>query len=218
MGGWVAGLIFRALPALTGLTVPAANYVAFFQLVATLAIGARILLEDFAARGYPHRMDLLAPDVLDSPPRSQVIVAQVFRYFFYVFIASAFMGFGPVVWAAAALFMAPTLLEAVRHKLPNNSFIWRWLPVGLPGLAMILGLEIILENSLGGLLGDHPNFSTIFIFCLLGLLFFINLLGSVGREGRPGEVRLFNQSRYRWLARLGGLVTFLALIQFTSML
>ncbi len=83
---------------------------------------------------------------------------------------------------------------------------------------MILGLEIILENSLSGWLGDHPNFSTISIFCLLGLLFFINLLGVLGREGRPGEVRLFNQSRYRWLARLGGLVTFLALIQFTSML
>ena len=163
-------------------------------------------------------MDLLAPDVLDSPPRAQVVIAQVFRYFFYVFIASAFMGFGPALWLAAALFMAPTVLEAISDRLPISSFVWRWLPVGLPGLAMILVLGIILENSLSGRLGDHPNFSTIFTFCLLGLLFFINLLGVLGGEGRPGAARLFNQSRYRWLARLGGLVTFLALIQFTSML
>ena len=155
---------------------------------------------------------------VDANSTAEKFICTGIRYFFYVFIASAFMGFGPAVWLAAALFMAPTVFEAISDRLPNSSFIWRWLPVGLPGLAMILGLEIILENSLSGWLGDHPNFSTIFIFCLLGLLFFINLLGVLGREGRPGEVRLFNQSRYRWLARLGGLVTFIALIQFTSML
>ena len=90
--------------------------------------------------------------------------------------------------------------------------------MGLPGLAMILGLEILLENSLTSFLGDHPNFSVIFIFCLLALIITLNLLGAQGREGKPGELRLFTQSRFRWLARLGALLTFLLLIQFTSML
>jgi hypothetical protein len=218
MGGWVAGLIVRALPALTGLTLPAANYVATFQLIATIAIAIRILIEDFAARFYPQRMDKLAPDTLPSPPAAQVVTAQVLKYFFYVFIASAFMGFGPVVWIASALFMVPTILGYFQDKLPNVPFIWRYLPVGLPGLAMILGLEILLENTLTGILGDDPNFSVIFIYCLLAVILVVSTVGMLGREGRPGEERFFLRPGMRWIYRIFGIVVFVLLMQFTSML
>ncbi|MEK9536343.1 MAG: hypothetical protein VWZ99_04280 [Aquiluna sp.] len=218
MGGWVAGLIVRALPALTGLTLPAANYVATFQFVATIAIGLRILFEELAARYYPQRMDILAPDSLPEPPRVQQIIVQVLRYFFYVFIASAFMGFGPIVWLASALFLLPTIIGFFSHKLPNSRMIWHVLPVGLPGLAMILGLEILLENSLGELLGDHPDFSVIFILSLLSLILVVSLVGMIGRAGRPGEIRWIERPRLRWLYRAGSAATLLLLVQFTSML
>ena len=218
MGGWVAGLIVRALPALTGLTLPAANYVPTFQLIATIAIAVRIVLEDFAARLYPQRMDRLAPDTLPQPPAVQVIAVQMMKYFFYVFIASAFMGFGPVVWLASALFMIPGLLGFVADKLPNFPWLWRVLPVGLPGLAMILGLEILLENSLTSILGDDPNFSVIFIYCLLALILVVSVLGVLGREGLPGEERFFLRPGWRWVYRIFGIVVFVLLMQFTSML
>lgn len=218
MGGWVAGLVFRALPALTGLTVPAANYVSTFQLYATVAIAVRILFEDAASRLFPRRMDELAPDEVPSPPTAQVVISHVMKYLFYVFVASAFMGTGPIVWIASALFMVPSLIEFVKDKLPNSRFIWRWLPIGLPGLAMILGLEIVLENALSGAFGDRDDFSIIFIFALLGLIITIAMAGAIGREGREGEVRFFEKPSMRWLARLGGLVTFILLVQFTSML
>jgi len=218
MGGWVAGLIVRALPALTGLTLPAANYVATFQTVATAAIAVRILFEEFAARYYPQRMDRLAPDTLPEPPAAQKVVVQILRYIFYVFIASAFMGFGPVVWLASALFMLPTLLGLVAHKLPKSRLIWQILPVGLPGLAMILGLEILLETSLGNLLGDHPDFSVIFVLSLLTMILIVSVVGLIGREGNPGETRWIEHPGFRWLYRLGSAATLLLLIQFTSML
>ena len=218
MGGWVAGLVFRALPALTGLTVPAANYVSTFQFYATIAIAVRILLEDGAARFFPRRMDQLAPDEVPEPPRVQVIASLTLKYFFYVFVASAFMGFGPVVWIASALFMVPTLLDFVKDKLPTSTLLWRWLPFGLPGLAMILGLEIVLENSLSGIFGERDDFSIIFIFGLLALIIFLNVLGAIGRSGAEGEVRIFEKPNMRWAVRLGGLITFILLIQFTSML
>lgn len=218
MGGWVAGLVFRALPALTGLTVPAANHVATFQLLATIAIALRIILEDVAARNFPHRMDALAPDALPEPPRAQVIISLVLKYLFYVFVASAFMGLDLVVWIAAAMFMIPTLLDFVRDKLPVSRTLWRWLPIGLPGLAMILGLEILLENALSIPFGEDENFSIIFILSLISMLIVLSLLGALGRSGRPGEQRLFEKPSMRWVARLGGLVTFILLVQFTSML
>jgi hypothetical protein len=218
MGGWVAGLIVRALPALTGLTLPAANYVASFQLIATVAIAIRIVLEELSARFFPQRMDKLTPDSVPEPPKGQVIAVQVLRYFFYVFVASAFMGFGPVVWIAAALFMVPTIIGNFQDKLPNIPFIWRWLPVGLPGLAMVLGLEIVLENILSSMFGDLPNFSTIFVFGLLGMIITLTVIGTLGREGLPGEERIFQQPKFRWIYRLSGIVIFILLVTFTGML
>ena len=218
MGGWVAGLIIRSLPALTGLTLPAANYVMTFQIYATLAIGARIVVEDFAARFFPARMDELTPDTLPEPPVAQIVVAQVLRFAFYILIASAFMGFGPVVWFAALLFMTPGILGFFVEKFPNSKTLWRVLPTGLAGLAMILGLEIVLENSLGAFLGDHPNFSVIFIFCLLGLIITVSILGMLGREGTAREIHWLETRRYRLLRRMGAVIVFVLLIQFTSML
>ncbi|MDP4817271.1 MAG: hypothetical protein NWR56_06105, partial [Pontimonas sp.] len=218
MGGWVAGLIIRALPALTGLTLPAANYVLTFQVYATIAIAARIMVEDVAARFFPSRMDLLTPDVIPSPPVAQILSAQVLRFFFYVFIASAFMGFGPVVWGAALLFMVPNILGFFSDKLPNFRVLWRFLPTGLAGLAMILGLEIVLENSLGAFLGDHPDFSIIFVFCLLGLIIVMSTLAMMGREGGPREEHWTESKRFALGRRLGAVLVFVLLLQFTSML
>lgn len=218
MGGWVAGLIVRALPALTGLTLPAANYVSTFQFVATIAIAIRILFEEYTSRFYPARMDQLSPDTLPSPPKVQVVTVLVLKYFFYVFIASAFMGYGAVVWLASALFMVPTLLGYVADKLPRSNLLWQLLPVGLPGLAMILGLEILLENALSSTLGDHPNFSVIFILSLLGLIIVVSLLGILGRDPDDEQQRWLEGPRLRWVYRLGGFVTLLLLVQFTSML
>ncbi len=218
MGGWVAGLIIRSLPALTGLTLPAANYIITFQIYATIAIGLRIIVEDFAARFFPARMDALTPDKLPEPPATQILTAQILRFAFYVFIASAFMGFGPVVWFAALLFMVPNILGLFTSKFPNSPTLWRLLPTGLAGLAMILGLEIVLENSLGVWLGEHPDFSVIFVFCLLGLIITLTLLGLLGREGAPREIHWLEKPQFLWVRRLGAVIVFLLLIQFTSML
>jgi hypothetical protein len=218
MGGWVAGLVVRALPALTGLTLPAANYVATFQMLATVMIAIRILIEDAAARFFPQRMDKLAPDELPEPPKAQVITVQILRYFFYVFIASAFMGFGPVVFIASTLFMLPTIIGIFEDKIPVIPAVWRWLPVGLPGLAMILGLEIVLESIMNALFGNEPNFSTIFVFALLIMINIVSFVGVLGRSGAEGETRVWTQPKYRWLMRLVGIGIFYLLVTFTGML
>ena len=83
---------------------------------------------------------------------------------------------------------------------------------------MVLGLEIVLEGALSSVLGDHPNFSTIFVFALLGLILTISVLGMLGREGNEGEERFYLKPQWRWAYRLFGFVVFLLLVQFTGML
>jgi hypothetical protein len=218
LGGWVAGLVFRALPALTGLTVPAANYVSTFQVFATIAIAVRILLEDGTGRLFPRRMDQLSPDELEPVSKIQLAISLPMKFIFFVFIASSFMGLGFSVWLAAAIFIAPSLVKLVSHKLPNSPSIWRWLPVGLPGLTAILGLEILMNALLTPVIGDRDDYGVIFTLFLLGLISLFGILGSFGREGLEGEVRLFERPSLRWVARIGAVVIFVLLIQFTSML
>jgi hypothetical protein len=218
MGGWVAGLIIRALPALTGLTLPAANYVTTFQIYATIAIAVRVVLEEIAARFFPARMDELTPDKLAEPPQIQQTAVKILKFVFYIFIASSFMGFGPIVWFAAVLFMTPTILELIKDKIPNSRTLWKFLPTGLLGLATILGLEIVLENTLASAFGESPNFSVIFIYSLFGLIILMSLLGMMAREGRPGEVHWTEKKRYRPVRLLAAPLTFALLVQFTSML
>lgn len=217
MGGWISGLVLRALPALTGLAVPAADYVFEVQVIATIAIAVRIMLEDLAARFYPSRMDDLTPDKLPEPFKFQPAIVMVLRYLFYVFIASAFMGFGVIVLVAAALFLVPNLLGLVTDKLPRVEFLTKWLPTGLPAIAMILGLEIVLESTLSSFFGDHPDFSTIFIFGLLALIIFLTVLGMLARP-EPNQPHWLQAPNKRAIYRVGGFVTFLLLVWLTSQL
>ncbi len=217
IGGWVAGLVVRALPALTGLTLPAANYVETFQGVATVAIATRIILEDLAARYFPARMNALVPDSIPEPYRAQPIVVTGLKYIFYVFIASAFMGFGPIVWIASALFLAPTIIGFFADRFPRVPLLEKILPTGLPGLAMILGLEIWLEGTLEDLLDDHPDFSVIFIMALLTLILLVSILGILARP-QPDQPHWLASPRLKWLYRAGGVLTVFLLIYFTSQL
>ncbi|MEL0237110.1 MAG: hypothetical protein VW952_01815, partial [Aquiluna sp.] len=67
-------------------------------------------------------------------------------------------------------------------------------------------------------LGDHPDFSVIFVHSLLTMFWVVSVVGMIGREGAPGEVRWIQKPGFRWLYRLGSAVTLLLLIQFTGML
>jgi len=40
----------------------------------------------------------------------------------------------------------------------------------------------------------------------------------LGREGTPGETRFFERPQFTWVARIGGIITFVLLYQFTNML
>jgi uncharacterized membrane protein YdcZ (DUF606 family) len=82
---------------------------------------------------------------------------------------------------------------------------------------MILGLEIVLEGWLSQQFGDDPNFSTIFVFALLGLITLLTILGILGRP-EPGEIHPLAKPQSVWLYRAGGVFTLFALIYLTSQL
>jgi len=219
LGGWVASLVFRALPALTGLALPAGDHVATVRIAATVAIAARVGLEVMAARWFPARVELLSPDELPEPAAWQPPLAKLGRLGAFVLVASAFMGTGAALWLATLLYLLPTAIDIVAERLPTLATVHRWLPIGLPALALVLGLEILLEGFLEGWVGDHPDFATIFVCALFTLLAVLALLGALGREGADGGWRqLVAGCSGGWLVPAGGMVTFALVTRFTFIL
>ena len=216
MGGWVAGLVVSALPALTGLTLPAANYVTTFQLWATIAIALRVVLEIVAQNAMPRRFSALAPQEFPEPPATQQVFGHLARLGFYIFIASSFMGFGPIVAIAGALFMAPNLLALISDRLPNSRTLWRILPTGLVGLVMVLSIETVVGGVLEALWGDHPQFSMILVVTLLAVITMVSILGLTAREGAPRELHWTKAPKFRPIRPLAGVGVFLALMVLTG--
>jgi hypothetical protein len=219
LGGWIASLVFRALPALTGLALPAGDHVATVRVAATLAVAVRVGLEFAAARWFPARFERLSPDELPEPVAWQPRLASVARVGVFVFIASAFMGVGPGLWVATVFYLLPTVIDGLGERLPTLGTVHRWLPTGLPALALVLGLEIVLEGVMDGLVGDRPDFSVLFVWALFVMLALLALLGALGREGPDGGWRrLVEGRRGLWLVPAGGLVTFALVARFTFIL
>jgi hypothetical protein len=219
LGGWVASLVFRALPALTGLALPAGDHVATVRVVATVAVAVRIGLEIAAAKWFPFRVELLSPDDLPEPPAWQPRVAKLARLGAFLFVASSFMGTGAALWLAAGLYLLPTAIEAVGERIPTVTTVHHWLPTGLPALAMVLGLEIVLEGALEGLLGEHPDFAIVFVCALFAMLAIVALLGALGREGVDGGWRrMIAGPGGRWLVPAGSVATFAMVTRFTFIL
>ena len=219
LGGWAASLVFRALPALTGLALPAGDYVEAVRIAATTAVVVRVLLEIAAAKWFPLRVELLSPDELPDPFSWQPGLAKIARLGTFLFVASSFMGSGFALWLAAALYLLPIAVDAAGERIPTAKGIYRWFPTGLPALAMILGLEILIEGALEDVLGDHPDFAVIFVLALFTMLAIVALLRALGRQGPDGGWRGVLAGRSGpWLVPAGGVITFALIARFTFIL
>ena len=58
----------------------------------------------------------------------------------------------------------------------------------------------------------------IFVFALLTLIIVVSLLGMMAREGAPREEHWLESKRFIVVRRLGAVLVFVLLLQFTSML
>ncbi|MEY4294301.1 MAG: hypothetical protein RIR29_951, partial [Actinomycetota bacterium] len=80
MAGWSASAMISTLPALAGLTLNVANHVNDFALAIAAAAFVRVLIEEFAARYYPARLNSINPDEIADPPMIQKVIALAIKF------------------------------------------------------------------------------------------------------------------------------------------
>lgn len=207
MAGWSVSIMVSVLPAVTGFTSAAANHVADFGLAIAAAAAIRVALEEFAARYYPARLNIINPTLIPDPPLTQRAVALAVKYGIWVLISGALIGPGWQTWVGSALFLLPTILSWYADRFPNVPWLWRVLPSGVPGLAFSILVAATTTSIVSSITGANPELAQ-WNFVLLPMpLLVISLLGMFGREGSAGEEK--PSKKNVWVYRLGGIVMFM---------
>jgi hypothetical protein len=217
MAGWSASAMISTLPALAGLTLNVANHVNDFALAIAAAAFVRVLVEEFAARYYPARLNSINPDEIADPPMIQKVIALSIKFAIWVFISTALMGPSWQIWVGSALFLLPSILTWFADRLPNSPTLWRFLPTGIPGLALSLVVATLTTSLVGAWLGATPELAQ-WSFVILPLpLLAISILGLFGRHGgEQFDDRPVKQSV--WVYRIGGVIMLLVTLKLAGVI
>jgi hypothetical protein len=208
IGGISTVAMVSVLPALANLTLPVANHVIEFGLVAALGLFLRVALEEFAGRAYPTRMDALNPDDLKQPTRLRKFIGIVTKAAVYIFISTAIFGLSWQVWVACLIFVIPALMHLFEDRLPNSRTLWRFLPKGIPGMALSLVIALSTVTIVTWLV-RNPVTMARYGFMLLAIpALVLTALNVLGRHGQEGELKPILHPDRKWLYRLGGIVMY----------
>ena len=206
---WTVSSMVSTLPALAGKTLAVANHVADFATFIGGAIAVRVILEELAARFFPARLDRINPTEVPGTSLLQRSIATAMRLGIFIFVTAAFMGNSWQVWVGSALFILPNILGWLADRMPNYPWIWRLIPVGVPGLAFTLLVASATSSLVHSWLGSKPDFAQ-WSFVLLPIpMLALSVLGILGREGNEGEDRPIKRPALRWVYRIGGIVMLL---------
>ena len=219
LAGWTMSSVVATLPALAGLTMPAANHVTDFALAAAAAMVVRIVIEEVAARFYPARLNYINPTEVAEPHTLQKYIALTIRLGLFIFVSAALMGDTWQTWVGSALFILPTVLGWYSDRLPNFPRLWRWLPGGIPGLALSLVIASTTTALVGSWLGASPELAQ-WSFVLLPIpLLVLSILGLFGRHGsQPDEPKPMKTEKWRWVYRIGGVVMLVITLRLAGIL
>ena len=172
----------KALNGLSGLTIISADETLAIQVVAGLAVLARLALEDLAIHLYPQRCAaVVIPD--PAPPSTPWrLAAIVGRTVITILILSAFIGMTWFTFVLALLLAIPLVLRIWVHRIPNFPVLHRWTPRGLVKLTIVTVVGIYIAAWIF----SSPS-TTSLLPAAMGLLLIptalISIVDTFGRSG-----------------------------------
>ena len=167
-GAWVAGAMFSALPALTGIRTVDADRIGVIRVVALLALAARYALENTARVLTPSRLTKIENQQLPEVPERQKLVSAMVRTCVFMFVAVVFIGNNWALWLGGLLYLAPKLIGLIEERFPDFKAMHRYLPRGIFKIVLML----FVAKWWGGLVADNvpnPDEMVQYGFVLLGI-------------------------------------------------
>jgi hypothetical protein len=206
IGAWITIAVVSALPDLGAIDFPIADQARLLGLVALIALVAKVLLEQAAARRVPARMTALSPTDVSEPGTTQLVSSALVRTGTFLFISAAFVGNVWQLWVAALLFLLPSLLSMLAHRFKNFPALWQAIPEGLPLFAVLLAFGLIITAILKNLLGNVPDLAQLTFLGMAVPGFALALLGLFGQEPKDGDTRWYSRPSMTMVYRIGGVI------------
>ena len=183
-GAWVAGAMFSALPALTGIRTVDADRIGVIRVVALLALAARYALENTARVLTPSRLTKIENQQLPEVPERQKLVSAMVRTCVFMFVAVVFIGNNWALWLGGLLYLAPKLIGLIEERFPDFKAMHRYLPRGIFKIVLML----FVAKWWGGLVADNvpnPDEMVQYGFVLLGIPgLVLTVFGWFGRSSK----------------------------------
>ena len=205
--GWAAAKLVGALNGLIGYELPITKHANVFGLFIGLALLVRLLLEEIAWYGYPHRIEKLS---VQLKPRGivQRIRAILFKLLILVVLAEPYIGWNRYLAAGVAIFLIPQLLGFIDHKLPNWKALAQITPRGVFKLVLlgIIGLIVGSRITNAQLSAKETVLISFVIMPIPGFIYsvFDSFSGSPFLD--------IKHPKFRYLYRLFGIVVLIILI------
>ena len=140
----------NGLNALSGLTIITHEQTVAVEVVAGVAVLARLALEDIAVYLYPERCAAVAIQPTVHPSLAWRISAIVVRSMLTVLVLAAFIGMTPMAMLLTALLALPLLLRVWSERLPNSPTMRRFLPRGLVKVTLATVAGILIAGWIFG--------------------------------------------------------------------
>ena len=151
--GWIVEKMINALNGLAGVQLAVTYQARTIAIVSACLIALRIIGEDVATYLYPVRLESVTVD-LPAPSTRQQITSGIIKTFFFVLLATPYVGFNPQLILAGIIFVIPMIAGLTfADKLPRSIVFDRLNPKGT--------LKFVLLAFVGTLLGTmlQENFA-----------------------------------------------------------
>lgn len=188
----------KSLNGLSGLEIISHDETFAIQIVAGLAVIARLALEDLAVHLYPQRCAAVVSPEPIAPTVTWRIAALMVRTTITILVLSAFIGMNWFTVVLALLLTAPMVLRVWVHRLPNMPNLRRWTPRGLVKLFVMTIVGVYLATWI-----FKSPLTTPWLPAAMGLLMvpsaIVSIIDTFARSGGDWEIGV-------WPKRLSGMV------------
>jgi hypothetical protein len=169
----------------------------------------RYLLEEFATRFTPTRLEYLSPTKVKRQDLDAFLLSLFVKALIFILFMIGFFGISWQILAATAILIIPEALKRVSNSFPNIPALFQIIPGGVPAIIVMSFIGTTFSNwanSLPLLASDKSK--TIVVLCSLPG-FVISLLKLFGRSPKSGDVRWYRRSSMKLLYRFFGPITLL---------
>lgn len=204
--------LVSSVSAFAGATVPLAADAKPIALAITAVAVSRVLLEEFAAKLAPNRLDRLNPTEVPATHNWQPWASLVLKLTTLILMIGGMVGMGWHLWVGAVLIFLPGIIGMIFRELPSVRLIHELIPGGIGALAFATLISAWSGSAVNAWLGKSELYGQLsFILIPLPVI----LMAILGMFAKPEE-KLWQRAGRKWIGIAGGIGVFAFTVQVTG--